>query len=288
MGGQCAKDAAVPARNNTLVTSLYLSARSVMARAPFQEVVDGVWVVTPYFRPTQNERTFSTPFLLINARRQGCAYLPTSRTIPDPRNILGKSLEALISSEGQDTAVRIAALDAAVASARRRVSAMQGVECESLRISGSVRHKAEARSTLVARECARLVPPGSTAGLIGYSGQIEHELSTLFSIQSFDLDPQIIGYNTPSGFTVRHGDEIYGCDQLSGLVATAMTLVTETLDQLLDLAAAKGIPLIIYAQTGANLGPLLVTAGVDTVIAEHIPFYNFEGSSTITVSRRRD
>lgn len=65
-----------------------------------------------------------------------------------------------------------------------------------------------------------------------------------------------------------------------------MTLATDTLDQILEAAQENDTRVLVFAETGANLGEALCRLGVDTVVGEPFPFYIFHGTSQINVYRR--
>jgi hypothetical protein len=244
--------------------------------------VRGQWLVEPTFRPSPAERTFGTPFLIVHVERQGCAYFSADDlTAARSELLVGRSVAECQSLTRH---AQVATVDAVY---RENASGYSGPQAACL--DGSVTAKAEERAAIVAREAHLRVRPGSDlrAALVGYSGEIALQLERLgFTVTSYDLDPEICDSDrTATTRPVARGEDFYANSALDAVVATGMTLVTETFPRIVAHCRAVEAPLIMYCQSGANLGPLMIECGASSVIAEHIPFYNFEGLSRLSTYR---
>lgn len=71
-------------------------------------------------------------------------------------------------------------------------------------------------------------------------------------------------------------------------IVTGMTITTHTLDAIIDTCKENNVKLIVYAETGANMGQYYVSRGVNTYLGEIYPFYIFNGISTIVITKYED
>ena len=69
-------------------------------------------------------------------------------------------------------------------------------------------------------------------------------------------------------------------EQADLLIATGMTLGNGSFDLILDAARKRGIPLLVYAQTGSGIVPRFLGQGVSAVSAEPFPFSQFSADPT--------
>jgi hypothetical protein len=69
-------------------------------------------------------------------------------------------------------------------------------------------------------------------------------------------------------------------DDADAVLATGMTLSNASFDPLLTRARARGLPLVVYAQTGSAVVPRFVGQGVTAVSAEPFPFFSLHGGPT--------
>lgn len=253
--------------------------------ATLDRPIEGQWVVEPSFRPSPAERTFGTPFIIVHVGRQGCAYFP-SEALEHVRSqcLVGRSVaECLVMSQH----VRVAVADAAYGIIADALAAPQ----ETVVLDGTVTQKAHQRAGLVCREVRRQIgrTRGRRVALVGYSGEIASQLHQAgFAVSAYDFDDEIIGHSADYLSTsVEHGHALYSQDAPHLIVASGMTLVTETFSQLALYCQSTDAKLIMYCQTGANLGAALAECGATVVISEHVPFYNWEGPSRVSIHVRR-
>ncbi len=64
-------------------------------------------------------------------------------------------------------------------------------------------------------------------------------------------------------------------------IITGNTLKTNTLDQLLSIAAKHSTKVLIYAMTGHNIAPRYLNYGAEIVVTEIFPYYSYANTTTI-------
>jgi putative heavy-metal chelation protein len=245
------------------------------------ETVRGQWIVEPTFRPSPSERRFMTPFLIVHVERQGCAYcLPADLDELRSTDLVGVTVETCL---GMPQHVRVAVVDAVYG------PITDGEPSDVITLDGTVTAKARARGALVREEAEGLVSSNSAprVALIGYSGEIASQLSEGgYDVDGYDLDPAVVSHPAKGlRGAISHGNQFYGQPQYDLVVATGMTLVTRTFERIARHCIATGARLLMYCQSGANLGGALLECGATTVVAEPLPFYNWEGVSRVLIYR---
>ncbi|MFJ2836790.1 MULTISPECIES: hypothetical protein [Nocardia] len=72
------------------------------------------------------------------------------------------------------------------------------------------------------------------------------------------------------------------------LLVTGMTLGNGSFDTLRAIAVDRGLPLVLFAQTGSAVLPWFLGAGVHAISAEPYPFFSLDGGpSTVVTYRER-
>ena len=242
--------------------------------------IRGLWTTQLSFQPNQNERQFLYTYLLIQTQNgQGCSYCPAQLELPI--ELSGKDARQ-IEAEGP---VEIALLDAIFGSFPQRPST-------SWKVEGTSPQKTVMRTEIVVWEALRLLQGKDLARSrivnVGVVGNFLAELKKLGvgELVGTDFDPALVG-KTLGGIPIYSGqrtEELVASSDLA--IVTGMTLATDTFDGILAAAKAAGTRLLVFAETGANLGPALCQLGVDTVVGEPFPFYIFHGTSQINVFRK--
>ena len=69
-------------------------------------------------------------------------------------------------------------------------------------------------------------------------------------------------------------------DVADAVVATGMTIGNGTFDRILDRCRDRGVPLVVYAQTGSAVARAFLGAGVTALSAEPFPFSQFSADET--------
>lgn len=144
------------------------------------------------------------------------------------------------------------------------------------------------RSNIIADEVKRLVGEGDKAVL--NVGVVENIVRVLldkhYRVIGTDFNEGLIGAKLFGRASVFSGEETLAlAAKADVVVATGMTIVTETLDDIITVCKKNNTKLILFSETGENLGSYYVKNGVDAYISEIYPWYLFPGTSTINVYR---
>jgi hypothetical protein len=272
----------------SLIDSLWSTAEGLLPSDGAPDlIISGIWRTVLWLRPSGEELLFETEYVVATIGHQGCAFTATTVEDQDLKSLVGQHYSAARNSV---LPIKIAVLDALFGHLTVKAHDADREE----RFDGTPPEKARWRASLVAGETRRVLSEyinrsaACKVALIGVSRLVADELNSLgYDVVGFDLSPSVVGTILTNGEIVRHGSELASqlpkCD---AAVATGMTLSTGTLEGILALSTKHQIPLILYAQTGANIAPWYLALGVSAVVAEPIPFYNFEGRSTIRIYRR--
>ena len=255
---------------------------SLLDRQPSDAaVVRGIWRIDCLFQPDVHERLFKYVFIIAQTVRQGAAYTFCEECDREQLvRMVGRDYREISFS---DPAVEIAILDSIWASHIRPPTA-------AFSLCGHTAIKAKERAVIVAAEAVRL---GSGLGRkirvaqVGVVGHIVAELTRLgCEVVPVDLDPLIVG-TAVHGAVVRDGCEspLIVADADVALI-TGMTLSNGTLDRLLQAGHDAGTKLLIFAESGSSFAEFYISMGVDAVVSEPVPFYIFQGTTSIGVYRR--
>ncbi|NHZ77799.1 hypothetical protein F2P44_00565 [Massilia sp. CCM 8695] len=168
--------------------------------------------------------------------------------------------------------VRIATLDAYLNAVRPpRESALAQAM---LLPAGAPPVRAVARDNAIAALVS--IKPGQRVGLIGVVNPLVDAIARHGGIClpcDFNMD------RTQSGLEVAR-DMLPILEQADMIIATGMTLSNGSFDEILMAARRRGIPLIVYAQTGSGIIPRFLGDGVSAVCAEPFPFSQFSADPT--------
>ena len=231
--------------------------------------------------PGPNERIYDIYRLSITIDRQGCSYVPDPIDLTPFRPYVKASLSELKSAP---EFLQIAALDALLPSIPTKIEPLQIVRCHK-----SPWEKSLWRAETVVHYTYQLLTRSGQRkhriALIGYSDAIVSELVKMgITVDVFDLDPLVIGKILENSHTILHGDAFFSrLDTYNAVIVTGMSLANGTFWRLQDLCQKAGIFIIMYAQTGGHLGPVMVELGVDIFIGECSPFYYEDGLSEASI-----
>ena len=239
----------------------------------------GLWRIEHCFQPNAHERQLSYGMVLGQTLAQGCAYTDLDAPRPDMAALGGDVRDLRVG----DLAQNIATLDAGFA-------VLPSNPVRRLRFAGNSDAKAVERAAIIVDEVmAQLDRVGGRKVLnIGVMGNFfPHLLQRGVEVVAADYDPSVIA-NAPSGVTIHHGASTLDLIKHVPLVlATGMTLATDTLPSIIAECQRHGTGLILFAATGAAFGEAYCRAcGVDAVISEPQPQYIFQGTSEIQIFRR--
>jgi hypothetical protein len=234
-------------------------------------------------QPNSNERIFTEPCcLVLTTYGLGVSFLPASQLVPIPDSLIGQDGRQVVTD---NRAMQVAILDACYA-------VLCQTPIDEHILNGDTVSKSIQRAKIVCSEIELIRDQRAiskpTVLMIGVVQTIVKQLqdSGMITILS-DLDPQLIG-NRIAGVEVQDGklnrSLIHDCDII---LATGMTITTATLDSIVDSARQYSKPLVMFAQTGSNFAEEYIALGIESVLAEHYPWYCFPGQSNIQVFRRR-
>lgn len=182
----------------------------------------------------------------------------------------GRSLAELLGDAR--TPVRIAALDAYLALACPH---REHAQARTLLLPhGTPLERAKARDAAIAGLLD--IQPGMRVGLIGVVNPLVEAIRARG------------GSCLPCDFNLRRtadGTEVVTdmelvLAQADLVIATGMTLSNGSFDRIVEVARARGIGLVVYAQTGSAIAPRFLGHGVAAVSAEPFPFSQFSADPT--------
>jgi hypothetical protein len=147
---------------------------------------------------------------------------------------------------------------------------------------GDIRQKATQRATKLLDH----IPDGSNVLVLGAATEIiEEAKNKKCKIRILDLEEQKIGMeisaiNVSDGSQCDIEEEIKNTDYI---VATGMIFVSETADMIIEIVKSYSKHLTVYMETGSNFGPQLIKHGVNKVLSEFFPYYDFFGDTKYLV-----
>jgi len=252
-----------------------------------QLVIRGLWAVDCLFKPNVNERTFNYKFIVAQTIGQGSAYSTNKHyDVEYLHSLMGKSYLDLAIT---DTALEVAILDSIYSTLQRQPD-------QQIELSGTSVAKAEERARIIAEEALRLIPKGELKNKtplvcnVGVVGNIIKKLVDQdVQVVGADFDGRIVGKKLFDEVEIFNGDKTLELIKQSDVaVVTGMTLTTRTLDEIIATAKKHHTRLVIFAETGSNLGEIYINNGVDSVVGEPFPFYIYQGKNTINIFRRSE
>ncbi|MGF0318086.1 hypothetical protein [Nocardia fluminea] len=176
-------------------------------------------------------------------------------------------------------AVRVAALDAYLMHVRPHPHA-GGVRGEPVVIDGptSLTKSRRRASTVV-----DLLPAGvSRVLVVGVVGSLLAELrARAIGYLPCDLAGGVTEWDEPVFESVADAPSDY-----DALLVTGMSLGNETFDEFRGVANRRGLPLVLFAQTGSAVLPWFLGAGVHALSAEPYPFFSLDGGPSTIVTYR--
>ncbi|MCX5201653.1 DUF364 domain-containing protein [Streptomyces sp. NBC_00237] len=182
----------------------------------------------------------------------------------------GSSLEALLRDPARP--VRIAALDAYLAAVRpHRFSGAEPVTLP----AGPPEVRAVARDAAVAGLLD--IAEGARVALIGVVNPLVAAIRERGGVPlPCDLNLRTTQWGDP---VTRDMAEVL--EAADAVVATGMTLSNGSFDAVLARCRARGVPLVVYAQTGSAVARAFLGAGVSALSAEPFPFSQFSAEPTV-------
>ena len=243
--------------------------------------IKGLWNVDSLYNPIKSERVFINNFLISQTLGQGCAY-STNDNYPREllKNYLGRDFSQL---NVNDVALKVCFLDSLYG------KLFPSQKIERLVFEASSLEKMKWRTQIIINEATRLLGSIQNKNVVnvGVVGDILHTFKENgANIIGTDYDSSIVGSSTIYGSEIIDGNKTIETVRNSDLaIITGMTIITETIDSILDCCKKHSVKVIVFAETGASLASYYLKTGVDVYLSEYFPFYFFNGLSVIDVCR---
>lgn len=241
--------------------------------------------IQAHFKPSVYDMPYSDRIRVVqtSAASGSCFCFGNSKDIP--LSILGLDARKVVVS---DKCLEIAVLDAVFgALPSNKPSAI-------FWLRGLPSEKSEARTTLIIGEINRLLSHfenlkrAPVITMVGAVGNVLRELRQIDKAQIYatDFDETLIGKRL-GNVIVENG--LKTKERLAesdiGLI-TAMTLASETLQDIIDVSRENKTKLVMFAETAAHIAPELINMGIDSIVAEEFPFYMFPGKTSVSIYRK--
>jgi hypothetical protein len=204
----------------------------------------------------------------------GCAFESGEIAPAICRDSCGTPLDVLLREAPRP--LRIAALDAYLSEVRpHRVAAAAG-EAEPVALpAGTPETRAKARDAAIAGLLD--IGQGARVALIGVVNPL------VAAIRERGGEPLPCDFNLKA---TQWGDPVTDdmhavLERAEVVVATGMTLSNGSFDTVLDRCRSRGVPLIVYAQTGSAVARAFLGSGVTALSAEPFPFSQFSAEETV-------
>ncbi|WP_327134912.1 DUF364 domain-containing protein [Streptomyces sp. NBC_01343] len=252
---------------------------------PSELVATSVFWIHHGTRLAGGDTTYLNQYVLVRLGGSfgGCAFEAGEIDPGICRDSCGVPLDALLREAPRP--LRIAALDAYLSETRpHRVAAAAG-EAEPVALpTGTPETRAKARDAAIAGLLD--IGEGARVGLIGVVNPL------VAAIRERGGEPLPCDFNLKA---TQWGDPVTDdmdqvLERAQAVVATGMTLSNGSFDTVLERCRSRGIPLIVYAQTGSAVARAFLGSGVTALSAEPFPFSQFSAEETVlyryrTVSR---
>jgi hypothetical protein len=245
---------------------------------PGDLVATSVFWFTHGTRLAGSATTYRNHYVLVRVGRAfGAASVPAGTLEPaECHDASGSPLDVLL-RDGREP-LRTAALDAYLAAGLpfRDDPAPERVMLP----DGTPEQRAVARDAAVAGLLD--VPAGAGVALIGVVNPLVAAIRERGAeCLPCDLDLRTTQWGDP---VARDAAEVI--DAADAVVATGMTLANGTFDEIVARCRDRGVPLTVYAQTGAAVARAFLASGVDALSAEPFPFSQCSAEPTVVYRYR--
>ncbi|WP_432053290.1 Rossmann-like domain-containing protein [Streptomyces xiamenensis] len=225
-------------------------------------------------RLSGGDTTYLNQYLLVRSGGSfGACAVEDGETDPALcRRYTGAPLRALL-GEDVPRPLRLAALDAllAEASPHREDTAAEPVALP----RGTPEERARARDTAIAGLLD--IPEGAKVALIGVVNPLVAAIRDRGGVcLPCDFNLRTTQWEEPVTDSM---DEVLGC--ADAVVATGMTLGNGSFDTILGSCRERGVPLVVYAQSGSAVARAFLGNGVTALSAEPFPFSQFSAEPTV-------
>ncbi|WP_369779283.1 Rossmann-like domain-containing protein [Streptomyces sp. R33] len=249
---------------------------------PSELIATSVFWIHHGTRLAGGDTTYLNQYVLVRLGGSfgGCAFEAGEIAPSICRDSSGTPLDVLLREAPRP--LRIAALDAYLSETRPH---REAADAEPVTLpTGTPEVRAKARDAAVAGLLD--IPAGARVGLIGVVNPL------VAAIRARGGEPLPCDFNLKA---TQWGDAVTDdmhevLERAEAVVATGMTLGNGSFDTILERCRSRGIPLIVYAQSGSAVARAFLGSGVTALSAEPFPFSQFSAEETVlyryrTVSR---
>jgi hypothetical protein len=242
---------------------------------PSEPVATSVFWIHHGTRLAGGNTTYLNQYVLVRLGGSfgGCAFEAGEIDPAICRDSSGTPLDVLLREAPRP--LRIAALDAYLAEQRPHRAAAEAAEADPVTLpAGTPEVRAKARDAAIAGLLD--IEEGAKVGLIGVVNPL------VAAIRERGGEPLPCDFNLKA---TQWGDPVTTdmhevLDRADAVVATGMTLSNGSFDTILDRCRTRGIPLVVYAQTGSAVARAFLGSGVTALSAEPFPFSQFSADPT--------
>ena len=243
-------------------------------------LISNIWLCTCTF--ARAGRAFSRDLVVVNlAEGTGTCWVCEEQ--PDLRNRLSRLVNIDVLDVGRDCPLplRVAATDSLA-------SVCPADPDRRLVLSGSYLDKMKAYGELIVGESGAELD--SEVVVVGLQDEIvDALLSRTGKIRITDLEPSLVG-GQYRGIEVANGyartiEYVERCDIA---IVTGMTIVSNTLEDIIAAATAHKTRLVFYSESGGHLAARYIDHGVDVVVSSVFPFYDFHSMCVVNVFTRKE
>ncbi|MFJ4338324.1 Rossmann-like domain-containing protein [Streptomyces sp. NPDC088915] len=240
---------------------------------PAETVATSVFWIHHGTRLAGGDTTYLNQYVLVRLGGSfgGCAFEAGDIDPAICREASGTPLDVLLREAPRP--LRIAALDAYLSEARPHRAAE---DAEPVVLpAGTPEVRARARDAAIAGLLD--IAPGAEVGLIGVVNPL------VAAIRERGGTPLPCDFNLKA---TQWGDPVTTdmhevLDRAEAVVATGMTLGNGSFDTILERCRTRGVPLVVYAQSGSAVARAFLGSGVTALSAEPFPFSQFSAEETI-------
>ncbi|MFJ9813188.1 Rossmann-like domain-containing protein [Streptomyces sp. NPDC101158] len=244
--------------------------------APHELVATSVFWMHHGTRLAGGDTTYLNQYVLVRLGDSfgGCAFEAGEVDPAICRDASGSPLDVLLREAPRP--LRMAALDAYLSRLRpHRLAAREGEAEPVVLPSGTPELRAAARDAAIAGLLD--IEQGAKVALIGVVNPL------VAAIRDRGGEPLPCDLNLRS---TQWGDPVTDdmhevLSRAQAVVATGMTLGNGSFDTILERCRARGIPLVVYAQSGSAVARAFLGSGVTALSAEPFPFSQFSAEETV-------
>ena len=241
--------------------------------------------------PTPEQKYDLRLYLAQTPIGQGCSYTETKTFDYNLlRDLLGQDTEKILKDEKIECAIKISILDSMYGS----LFPISQKDIISESFDGSHSQKDDWRTSIVMHEVEQLIGKSNASHKLKVLniGVVASFLIALinagYDVTGSDFNNSITGGEL-TGIRIENGEKSpYLIKDVDIVIATGMTIATETLDAIIQECRKRCVKLIVFAETGHSFASYYLNEGVDVFLSEHFPFYSFMGPSKIDICRKKN